>query len=179
MRQVSVLLACGALVVAVACFAMIALRPPAAPTPMVAAAAPVPESRPVLDPRVHELADVIGNKSELSEADANTLIGSYLGEPDLVVQRWALVVAGDRLRHATMNAAVRSQLEAMILQAMADHNWRVRRCAVAAIDGSPLANRADVRDRIQELLEDPQPEVVARVKLALGMMPPSEGGSGK
>lgn len=133
-----------------------------------------PDVQPPLDPRIHELSVVIGNKNVISEEDVNTILGSYLGETEIVVQRWALVVAGDRLRRASMSTAVRGQLETMITLALADQNWRIRRCAIASIDGSPLSQRADMIERIQSLVDDPQPEVAASARLALGMKPAME-----
>jgi len=118
------------------------------------------------DPRVAELDGVIGNKPVLDEADAARLTEFYTTD-DVVIQRWALVITGDRLRHAKMPDHVRGQLEGIIADAMVNPVWRLRRTAIVAIQGSALSKRADFRERIEKLTHDPQTEVSVAAKRAL------------
>jgi hypothetical protein len=117
---------------------------------------------------MHELLQIIGEKPELTEDDAGRIIEIYIQSDELAVQRAALVVAGNRLHYAKkMPESSRRDLEQFIINAFGSPNWRIRRCAVASIDGSPFAARNEVQAWFAKLANDPQPEVAARVRLIL------------
>lgn len=114
----------------------------------------------------HYLNDIIGETHRVQIEDANMICQAVTGT-NFSVQRWGLVIAGDRLIHADMASDTRNQLEEIIKFGMRNERWELRRCAIESIDGSPLIQRKDFADIVRSMRNDPQEEVKVRATAAL------------
>lgn len=139
------------------------------PRPTAPASSPVPRLSSLPDDPASAAAyldGTIGNLPYITTADADILMQAVVGSGVKSVQKWGLVITGDRLNNATMTLPTRTALEELVKHAMTQPNWELRRTAIAAIDGTTLIKRKDVADLVRAMRDDPQQEVRDRAAIA-------------
>ncbi len=128
-------------------------------------------NRPDPDGRVkashEEIFGRLRNLDDLRNDDVGT-IEAFVGQTEtpeaLISARNALVVGADRLVKASMDPAVRTRLEGVVLGSLSNGNWRVRLSGLSAVREAGLLDRPGVPARVVAMRSDPEEKVALRAK---------------
>lgn len=112
--------------------------------------------------RMTRMEEGIARRSKTTIDDAMYLHECAHGVDDVIVQRWAIALASDRLATCRYESDARETLERVVVDALYHDNWRVRRTGLTTAQECGLIARDDVAERVRALREDERPEVAAR-----------------
>lgn len=101
---------------------------------------------------------------KVGDADIQALIGYAGAEHIKYVRSWGLTYLSEFIRQDMMiSDTSKEAIDAAFLSALVDDDWRVRRSAIASIQGCGMLRRPEMREAVMALAEDPRPEVASRV----------------
>lgn len=94
---------------------------------------------------------------------------------DIMLGRWALALAAERLVNNRFAPASRPTLESVVTDALESPDWRMRRAGINAAIRTELIERSEVAAKIRALRNDREPELAehARIVVLPGEPPPT------